>query len=104
MTALLSLLLIFNLVATLAIVAALRQLRTDTMAAFDDLKATVAAYSAKVDAYVAAQVAHQQTVDEAVAAAVAADDAGEDIDIKALDDQIKASAATVPEAPVAPTP
>ncbi len=87
-----------------AILACLWTTRKDIMSAFDDLKAAVAAYSAKVDAYVAAQVAHQQTVEEAIAAAIAKDDADEDVDINALAATVAASAANVPEAPVAPTP
>ncbi len=102
MTALIVINLIITLILGGIILTLLAIIRRELVSAFDDLKAAFVSYAAKVDAYVAANVAHQQTVDQAVAAAIAADDAGEDVDINALKDQIAASAANVPDAPVTP--
>lgn len=80
----------------------LDELETRIMPALDDVKAALAAYAAKVDAYVAAAEAHQTTVADAVAAALATEDAGDDVDLNALKTTIDASAAKVPDPPVSP--
>lgn len=82
-------LLVLNLVATLAILAVLLKTRNSLMAAIDDVKAAFDAYAAKVGTYMA-------TVDKAVADAIAADDAGEEVDLAAFAETIKAAAAKVP--------
>lgn len=66
------------------------------MAAFDDLKTTVEAYIKKVDAALA-------DINAKIAAAVEADDAGEAVDLKALQDEVQAASDRVGPAPV-PTP
>ena len=71
--------------------------------AIADVSAALAAYSAKVDAYVAAVKDHMQTVDAAVAAAMAADEAGDEAALDTLETAITESAAKVPDPPVAPT-
>lgn len=63
------------------------------MAAFDDLKTTVMAYIEKVDVALADIAAKIQ-------AAVDADDAGEAVDLKALQDDVTAAMDRVPPAPV----
>ncbi len=85
-----------------ALVAAIKELKDTILMAIADVSAALAAYAAKVDAYVAAVHGHMQTVDAAVAAAMAADEAGDEAALDTLETAISESSAKVPDPPVAP--
>ena len=72
------------------------------MSKMDDFKRDFTAYVTKVNAWIDAANANQATSDQLVAAAVAAAQAGEDVDVQALSDQLAAAAAKVPTVPAAP--
>lgn len=84
------------------ILDAIQQMETNMAVKFDDVKADLSAYAAAVDAYVQAQNQAHADVDKAVADAIAKDDAGEEVEMKALRDQIAAARAKVPAPPTPP--
>lgn len=86
------------------ILAAITDLKETIMTKLDDFKVGFAAYTAKVDAYIAAANANQQTSDQLVAAALAAQQAGQDVDVQKLSDDLAVEAAKVPDAPTPPAP
>lgn len=75
--------------------------RSELMAKFDELKTSVEAYIAAVQAWAGpAQVDVQKAIDDAIAA----DDAGEEVDFQNLKDEVDAAFAKIPAAPVVPEP
>lgn len=69
---------------------------------FNELKTTLADYTAKVDAYVAAAEQHKTDVAQAVSEAIAQDDKNEAVDLAELKATIEAAAAKMPAPPAAP--
>ena len=93
-----------NAVVTISItqdpvLQAIANLRSELMAKFDELKASVEAYIAAVQGWAGpAQTDVQAAIDTAAAAHVA----GEEIDFKNLKDEVDAAFAKIPTAPVVP--
>lgn len=79
------------------ILAAITELKETLMSAFTDLKASV-------EAYIAAVEAKDNDVAKQIADAVAADEAGEDVDLKALQATVEQARAKVTPPVVPPAP
>jgi len=63
------------------------------MPAMDELKTAIAELNARLTEYLETQKAD---IDKKIADAIAADDAGEEVDLQALRDEVKAITARVP--------
>lgn len=72
------------------------------MSKMDDFRRDFTAFLKRVSDWIAKANANQTTSDAAVAAALAAQQAGQDVDMQALSDELAAAAATVPDDPGAP--
>ena len=78
------------------------QWENDMTQAMDNFKTAFAAFTTKLDAFIAAANANQANSDALVAAAVAKEQAGEDVDVAALQASLDAESAKVPDAPAVP--